>query len=137
MDLLGIFESGIAIASDVFEGNKCDITFKAWIGSDGRGTDEYASPVTLRGIVDATKRQRTTANGNLVMTFASLTFLDAIDDTTANAGEAREQPIDPRDILILPDGGTAPVVQTGGPVNPLTGTGLINETILGTVVRGQ
>lgn len=137
MDLTGIFESGIAIASDIFEGNKCDVVFKAWVGSDGRGTDAYAAPVILRAIVDATKRQRTTANGNLVMTFAALTFLDAIEDTTANAGEAREQPIDPRDILILPDGGTAPVVQTGGPTNPNTGSGFINETILGTVVRGQ
>lgn len=137
MDLLGIFQSGIAIASDVFEGNKGNITFKAWIGSDGRGNDVFASPVPLRAVVDSTKRLRSTANGQLVMTFASLTFLDPIADTTPNTGESREQPIDPRDILILPDGGTAPVVQSGGPLDASTGRGLITETILGSVVRGQ
>ena len=137
MSLLDILQSGIAIASEQFDGNKVDVTFRAWTGSDGKGGDTYADPVTLRCLVDATKRLRTTANGQLVMTFATLTILDAIEDTAPAAGERREQPIDPRDILILPDGGTAPVVQTGGPTDASTSRPLFNEVILGSIVRGQ
>jgi hypothetical protein len=82
---------------------------KAWIGEDGDGEDEFAAPVSRRALVDLTKRLRVTKGGRTVMTFATLTFLDPVPDTTPNAGKVRAQPIDPRDTLTLPDGGTAPI----------------------------
>lgn len=125
------------ILSPQFESMKLDVTHTAWIGQDGAGGDAFAEPVTLRALVDLTKRKRATANGRLVMTFAVLTFLDPIEDTAPNAGQVREQPIDPRDVLTLPDGGTAPIVQTGGFADSQTGRGFVNDTILGAVVRGE
>jgi hypothetical protein len=137
MALMDIIRTGVAIANKVVESVKCDVTFEPWIGQNGKGADQYGTPVTLRALVDPTKRQRFTQSGALVMTFATLTILDAVADTAANTGETREQPIDPRDIIRLPDGGTAPIVQTGGFTDPSTGRPLLNEVILGSVIRGQ
>lgn len=125
------------ILSPQFESMKLDVTHEAWIGDDGQGTDAFASPVTRRALVDLTKRRRMTANGREVMTFAVLTWLDPIPDTAPNAGKRREQPLDPRDVIRMPDGGTAPIVQTGGFADSATGQAFVPETILGTVVRGE
>src|SRR6185436_10857551 len=97
-----LIRAGVALASGQFESMKGDVIHKAWIGDDGQGADEYAAPVVRRALVDMTKRERMTGSGALVMTYATLTWLDPIADTTPNTGKTREQPIDPRDIFILP-----------------------------------
>lgn len=125
------------ILSPEFETMKLDVVHHAWIGDDGEGTDLFADPVTRRALVDLTKRERNTSSGVAVMTFATLTWLDPIAATSANAGKIRENPIDPRDKFILPDGGTAPIVQTGGFADSLTAQPFVNDTILGTAARGQ
>jgi hypothetical protein len=133
-----ILRSAIAdILSPEFESMKLNVAHHAWIGDDGEGTDLFADPVTRRALVDLTKRERNTSNGVTVMTFATLTWLDPIAATTANPGKDRQNPIDPRDKFILPDGGTAPIVQTGGFADSLTAQPFVNDTILGTVARGQ
>lgn len=125
------------ILSPEFETMKLDVAHHAWVGDDGAGGDEFAAPVTRRALVDLTKRERNTGNGVTVMTFATLTWLDPIAATTANAGKDRQNPIDPRDKFILPDGGTAPIVQTGGFADSLTAQPFVNDTILGSAVRGS
>ena len=129
--------AGVALASSQFETMKVNVTHEAWIGQDGEGGDQFASPVTRRALVDLTKRQRMTGSGQLVMTFAAVTFLDPIADTTPNAGQVRQQPIDPRDVITLPDGGTAPIVQAGAFADSATERPFFQEVVLGTVVRGQ
>jgi len=125
-----------AVMSPQFESMKLNVTHYACVGDDGEGTDLFAAPVVRRALVDLTKRQRMTSNGALVMSFASLIWLDPIAPTSPNAGKTRENPIDPRDKFILPDGGTAPIVQTGGFADSATGQPFVNETILGSTVRG-
>lgn len=129
--------AGVATASSQFESMKLDVMHKAWTGEDGDGTDTFAAPVSRRALVDLTKRVLSTPGGRLVMTFATLTFLDPISDTSATTGKVRENPIDPRDVITLPDGGTAPIVQTGGFADSGTTKPFLQETILGTVMRGQ
>jgi hypothetical protein len=133
-----LIRSSVAdILSPQFESMKLDVVHEAWIGDNGQGADAFAAPVIRRALVDLTKRQRFTAAGAVVMTFATLTWLDPIPATTPNAGKVREQPIDPRDVFRLPDGGTAPIVQTGGFTDSATGQPFVPETILGSVVRGS
>lgn len=125
------------ILSPQFESMKLNVQHAAWIGQTGDGEDDFAPTVTRRALVDLTKRQRMTPNGQLVMTFATLTFLDPIEDTVPNSGQTRQQPIDPRDVLTLPDGGTAPIVQAGAFADSGTERPFFQEVILGSVVRGQ
>lgn len=134
-----LFEAGVKIASQQFESMKLNITHRAWIGEDGDGNDEFAAPVTLRGLVDLSKQLRVAKTGRTVMTFATVTFLDPIANTTPNSGKVREQPIDPRDSLVLPDGGTAPIVSTGGFADSVTTQPFAIEVVLGslTPIRGE
>lgn len=123
-----------SVLSPQFESMKLNVTFLAWTGQDGHGTPTYAAPRTLRALVDLTKQRKYTPSGVLVMTFATLTFLDPIEDTTPTSPWVREQPIDPRDVLTLPDGGTAPIVHTGGFADSQTGRGFVQDTILGSTI---
>lgn len=137
MALIDIVRSGVAIASGQFESMKAEVVWHAWIGEDGEGTDLFADPVTLMALIDPSRKQRATTAGNLVMTFAVLTILDAVTQQSANSGFERVQPIDTRDKIFLPDGSTAPVVDAAGFLDAGTGVGFIGEITLGTVLRGQ
>jgi len=133
-----IFRSAIAgILSPQFESMKLNVTHQAWIGDDGEGADAFAAPVVRRALVDRTVKQLHTANGTLVTTLATMTWLDPIPATTPNAGKTRAGAIDPRDIFTLPDGATAPIVQAGGFADSATAEPFVNDTILGTVVHGS
>lgn len=138
MDYAALIRNTLATsASPQLESLKVNVTHRAWIGDDGAGADSYADPVVRRAIVDPTKRQRMTANAGLVMTYAVIQFVDPIEDTVPNSGQLRQQPIDPRDVLLLPDGGTAPIVQVGGVMDPGTSRPFAAEVMLGTVLRGD
>jgi hypothetical protein len=137
MSLINVLRKGVAIASKVTDSLKVTVMHEAWTGSDGNGTDTFASPVARRALCDLTKRVRYTQSGMLIMTFATLTFLDHITDTTPTSGQVRQNPIDARDIMTLPDGGTAPIMQAGGFDDPGSNRPLLQEVVLGTVVRGQ
>lgn len=137
MALADILRKQVAGLSKIVESFKGDVAFYAWVGQDGAGTDQFAAVVPIRAIISMKKEQRHTASGALILTHATLTVLDTINDTTPNANQQREQPVDPRDKFILPDGSTAPVVESGGPMDPATSRGFINKVVLGTVIRGQ
>lgn len=131
MALADVVRKGVAIASKTFDSMKGPVVHYAWIGQDGRGGDVFAAPVSRRALIDLTKRRFATGSGQLITTFASLTFLDAIADTTATAPAVRENPIDPRDRIVLPDGTTAPIVQAGGFNDTKTSRPYLQEVVLG------
>lgn len=137
MALADILRDQVASLSNIVDSFKGEAVLHAWIGQDGAGKDEFAAPIPVRAVISMKKEQRFTSGGSLVLTHATLTVLDTIADTTPNANQQREQPIDPRDKIILPDGSTAPVVDSGGPMDPATSRGFINKIVLGTVIRGQ
>ncbi len=93
------------------------------------GGKHYAQPVTLHGVIDSRQRLIVDARGNTVTVMSTITFLEVI---TPNGSPGRREPIDPNDILILPDGFTGPIIDTpGSTVDPETGTGFINTIMLG------
>lgn len=137
MALFDVLRSGVqVIAAGILESFKGTVQHEAWIGSDGRGGDSYATAVPRRALIDLTKKQLHTGSGTFVNVFATLTFLDPIDATTPNTGFTRANPIDPRDIITLPDGTTAPIQVTGAFMDPVTSQPVFSETVLGTPVRG-
>lgn len=136
---MSILNVAVAIASGVTGslGFKSTVTHTPWIGQDGRGGDSFGTPVSRLALVDLTKRQHFTASGVLVMVYATVTFLDPIEDTTPNSPWTRDQPIDARDIITLGDGTTAPIQQTGAFQDGATNRPLFSETILGHPVGGN
>jgi hypothetical protein len=82
--------------------------------------------------------QRYTRSGTIVVPMANLIFLDLpMLKTTPNAGQTRQQPIDMRDIITLPNGDSAPVVDMSGFGDPATNAPYAPTVTLGVVMRGQ
>jgi hypothetical protein len=107
------------------------VMHSAWIGDDAYGTSAYASPVARKALVDLSTAPRYSKQGESIETKATLTFLDVIPPTQANAGAIRANPIDPRDIITLPDGTTGPIIRIGGFVNADTHLPFVCEVTLG------
>lgn len=125
-DYAGLVRGILAnVASPQVESFKDDVTWQAFATQDTRGAETFADPVIVRALIDRKSKLIRTASGAFAMTLATLTFVDPL---TA---------VDPRDIFTLIDGATAPVVDTGGFVDPETHQPFVTEVTLGTVVRGQ
>lgn len=138
MALVDALRSGIKVASKILDSFKCSTQFYAAIGQTGSGAITYANPVTVRAIVDLSRRERKTSAGGLVMTDGVLTVLDRIEDTSPNTGFDRKQPVDTRDKFVLPDGTTGSQLLEGkSTLDAATARGFINELLLGSVTRGQ
>lgn len=137
MAIRNILAAGVKIISKQVDDDKADVSRQAWIGDNGSGVDEFAPADTVRCIVSRKTRTVRTSTGQLASIVATLTILDPLPPTTANAGKTRVQPVDPRDIFTLPDGTTAPVVDLGGPFDPVENSTYIITVMLGNVPRGQ
>ncbi len=122
-----------SVASLLAADFKANVTQKPWVSATGDGDEGYDTTVTLKALVDRTVKQYYTGDGKLVQTMARLTFLDVIP---ANGASGRREPIDPRDILTLDDGATAPIVEIPQFENPATGAPFIIEVVLGKVLQG-
>jgi hypothetical protein len=128
---MGILDLGISIADSVTKnlGFQPVVVHRAWTGQDGYGRATYAAAVNRRAVVDLTRRQRATVSGGIVTVIATVTILETV---APNGAAGRVEPIDPRDILVLPDGRTGPILS--GPnavVNPATGQPFFNEISIG------
>jgi hypothetical protein len=133
LGLADVVASVIAIADSVTSDLQDDtVLHSAWIGGDAFGTSVYADPVPRRALVDVTTMASFQPAGELEKVKAIITFLELVPDTEANTDQLRQNPFDPRDILILPDGTTGPIIKIGGGlVNPLTHRPYMNEITLG------
>lgn len=123
-----VLVAGIAVANALTQGVQCDCTLEAWISEDGEGVVTYASPVTLRAVVDLTRKSRV-VDGQLVTVVATLTV---VGDVAPNGASGRYEPIDPRDRITLPDGRTGPILNASDAVlDPVLGRPFINGIYLG------
>jgi hypothetical protein len=135
VSLADIIRGAVAQAAVLTAALRVEVGHIAWTGQDAFGTASYAAPVARLALVDQTQQTRTSSSGETVLTSASLVFLEPIE---ANGAPGRQEPVDPRDQFVLPDGTTAEVVGTDGLVDPATGAPY-QQTVwlgLGGVLRG-
>lgn len=133
MSLLDTVRAGIATAANITRPLQGDVQHYAWVSQDAYGAPTYDPPASGAGtsrkaLVDLGRKLRKTEEGKLVMTVASLTFLDVI---TPNGASGRDEPIDTRDKIVLPDGTTGPLIKGGGFMDAITGRPLLNEILIG------
>lgn len=128
-----VVETLNGLADDVLQ-VEVNIVHKAWIGQTALGGPSYATPVTYRGIAIQQRKQVYDGQAaTLVWTKAYVAFLFPVPDTTPTAPHQRQNPIDPRDKIYLPDGTTGPIVLSGGLLDGETSKPLYNEIYLGEV----
>jgi hypothetical protein len=133
-----IIRNGIAIINRTTVSLQVPVVHKAWIGQTGFGETVFSQPVTRLAIVDQSAKPHFTPGGQMILTKATITFLAPIppqtEDGTAPDGTPsdRVEPIDSRDVFILPDGTTGPVVDvSGGLIDAGTNAPYFSKVTLG------
>lgn len=116
-----ILRDGVVIIDSELDSMKLDVTHAVWTGDDTKGNDSWDTPVLHRVLVSRKRRTLYTPNGTLIHVLATLQFTDAIS-------------VHPKDIFTLPDGSTAPIVETGGFVDVGTDEPFATKVVLGNAV---
>jgi hypothetical protein len=138
MALADIIVRQVKNLSKIVDSFKGDVQFYACIGESGAGVLQYAAPVTVRALVDVTRKERMSASGGMSHDRRGPDHPRPIADTTPNTGFDRKQPVDTRDKFVLPDGTVgSSIIEAGGFMDAATSRGFINELLLGSIVRGQ
>jgi hypothetical protein len=148
MSLNSIIRNAVAVANKVTTTLQGEVQHAAWIRQDPMGTavygrrfagvDIYGGPTadgvaTTRKAVIELKQRIREIQGRQIVTFAHLTFVGPI---AANAVTTfRKEPVDPRDVIILPDGTTGPIVDTAGVWDAEAGQWFAVEVWLGDTLR--
>jgi hypothetical protein len=137
--------AGVKLADKIFDSLQPYVMYSAWWSDDGYGKPMYLPSVKMKALVDMTARRRRTSAGQEVSVKAEVTILRPLPivggavfqyptfemGTFETGSGARENPIDPRDVIILPDGTTGPIVEIKGFVDRGTNHPFFSEVWLG------
>lgn len=148
MSLNSIIRSAVGIANSVTADLQGTILHSAWIRQDAMGTPVYGrrlNGLDIYGAYNATgvqiprqaviemKQRIREVQGRQIMTFATLIFVGQVEKNGMTT--FRKEPIDPRDVLILPDGTTGPIVDVVGVLDSETTNFYAVEVFLGDTQR--
>lgn len=151
MALNDTFRGVVTTISGIFDSMKGEVKHACYLSQDGFGKVTYGQRVdgvlvksfdplnegvytTRRAVVDTSQKTRE-INGRIVMTFAHIMFLDPIEDME-EGDSTRQNPVDMRDVFVLPNGATGPVVDMSNPaLDPSTNHGYFYEVWLGAVTE--
>lgn len=126
--------NGVATINRVTKSAQADVVHKAWIGQDNYGEPNYADQSLgsdggpLKAVVELKQSLRALPNGTTVLTKARVTFTEPVP---VNGTAGRTEPIDPRDLIVLPNGITGSIVDIVGTVDPETSEPYTVEVWLG------
>jgi hypothetical protein len=127
MSLLDTLRIGVKIADQVTKPLQATVTFERFLTSGVSGDKSFASPVSMRAIVDWKQKQLRTPQGILSVSRASVTFLDINEMVSATSGEG----VSDNDKITLPDGTTGPILDMSGFIDAGTGHPIATEVFLG------
>lgn len=132
MSLAGILRNGVKtidkITGGAAGGMQASVTIKYWTDEDSHGAATYGKTLKTTAIVDQTIMLRRASNGEMIMTKASVIFPRELKPIGGTRRQA--EPIDPRDVIILPDGTTGTIVSAGAPVAGETSKPYFSEVLL-------
>lgn len=133
MGLDDVVRAGVALADSITQDLQGTIGYRAWVGQDGLGEPIYVPPigsaaVSVKAIVDKKQQMIRTSDGREVM---SKTYVALLRPMTANGTPGRTEPIDERDMIVLPDGTTGPILNIGGFIDGGSGFPYFHEIFLG------
>lgn len=152
MSLNSIIRNAVKVADNITKDLQGEVLHSAWIGQNGFGKatygrresgldisgEQFDSPgiaVPRLAVIELKERVRD-VQGRNVMTFVHLTFVGPIPINGMTT--ARKEAVDPRDVFVLPDGSTGPVVDVQGVLDSETNLMYAVEVWLGdtTSTRG-
>lgn len=120
MSFATLIAKGVTLADKLSSSVQCLITHHAYIGHSPTANKLlFDDPIQLSALVDQRRREYTDKAGKIVTTVANIFICRPIRPNGVT-GTDRVEPIDARDIFVLPDGTTGPIVGVEGLVNPTT-----------------
>jgi hypothetical protein len=129
MALDSLLRKGVALANRVTASLQVEVSHSAWIGSDSYDKPAFALPVPYDAIVERGKKAVRTTTGEEIVPRYVITFLRPIE---RNGTAGRDEPIDPRDLLTLPDGTSGKILQLpDGVLDPATNAPYATVVALG------
>lgn len=126
-NLLDILRQGVKIADEVTKPLQATVIFKKAVSDTSYAGFGYPSSVKLKALVDWRQKQVRTSSGVLSVSRAMVTFLDVEALKKATKGDG----IEDRDVIILPDGTTGPILDMAGFIDAGTKQPLATEVYLG------
>jgi len=129
--LTSLIADMIGVAKDLTQDLQPNVTWKAWTGQDNQGASTYQTR-TITAIVEKKQRLVSGRGGEMVTSQYYIGILEPLPDTAVtDSGDPRSNPVDPRDIFILPDGQTGPIVSIDGFMNRATSRPFYTQVYLG------
>jgi len=118
--LADVIRSAVEAANSQTASLQVDVVHQAWLApSNGLGEADYGPPVARPALVQEGVLHHEMPDGKVITTKARLAFVGPIPP---NGAPDRQEPIDPRDRLILPSGLTGYIVEVPGAlIDPGTG----------------
>lgn len=111
MDLPAIIRGAVGIAKDITLSAHVTVTHKVWISQAQDGSPTFTSKQRV-ALVERKVRLVKDASGRLVQSTAAVYLLEQVAPTSTTS--PRSNPIDPRDVFVLPDGTVGPIVAIDG-----------------------
>ena len=127
-DFSALTRKGLEIADSLTESLQVIVTYRPWIGFDGYGSQLYGDAQQIEAIAEKSNALLKDSEGNEIRAENTITIPRPI---TANGATGREEPIDPRDSFVLPDGSGGIVASVDTVVDPSSGYGYYKVVYLG------
>ena len=128
MALDSVLRNGIKTIDKITKSLQAEVSYQPWKSQTEFGKATFGSVKKLKAVVEYNRQLRKTESGEMVMTMASVLFVQPL---TPVGGAGRTEPIDPRDKIVMPDGRTGPIVYSKGFTDPISGRTMYHEIWLG------
>lgn len=129
MSLLDILRNGVATVDSITKPLQPKVEHRTWIGQEGDGTPIYVQglPIMRDAIIERKTRAFRDATGEVVQSRHVLTFAYPVPP---NGEPGRNEPIDERDVFVLPGGDVGRILSIEEFTDRGTSRGLITQVWL-------
>lgn len=127
-DYAAMLRDGVKLIKDTTDSLQAYVTLHQWTGQDVFGKPVRVALPPLKAIIVQAPNLHKTSNGQVIATQAYAAFLEPIPPQGA---EGRLEPIDPRDLIVFPDGTTGPIIEVKGFIDAGTNRPMFSEVWIG------
>jgi len=118
MALDSLIRKGVKIIDKQTKSVQSTILHKQWVDQDGFGNPVYDPPEGIRrkAILDDRYQLKTMSDGQTIAIGATLLFLEYIPPQGSDKRSV--EPLDPKDVIVLPDGSENSIIKVFGLEDP-------------------
>lgn len=132
---MSLLTDALGIAHGVTDslGLQATVLFQRYQGSDGYGTENYSTAVSLKAVVEQKQQSVKSPSGEMAQSTATVTFLDIpalLAATPVVSGISLLGYVFTKDRIVLPNGLSQPILNVGGFVDGGSGRVIPTEVYL-------